>query len=735
MHISRTGKVLIVAAVLYGAGLGGFVLWQRQDGYPGQLPRAVQSSIDARLKALGDAYKPSVRHRGPDGKPLYTNRLLLETSPYLLRHAHHPVNWFPWGDEAFAEARRRKVPVLLSIGYSACHWCHVMESESFENEGIARQINQNYVAVKVDREELPDVDETYGRALEALGVPVGWPMTLWLNADRQAFYGGNYVPPWDGHRGVRLGLENLLPKLKAEYDANPARVTAAAKALSGSGDGLEPGAELPGGDLVRAAGESYARRFDAVNGGVNVVRKFPSSLPVPFLLSAFAHEPRFQRMAKITLDRMAEGALRDHLGGGFHRYTIDPRWRIPHFEKMLLDNALLVRAYLAGYVAFKDERYSQVARETLRFVAREMTSPEGAFYGALDAQSDGREGAYYTWTRAELNEALGTTAGASFAKAYHVEAPGAVDGRSPLWLEPGAKDSAELAKARAALLEQRKKRKLPVQDEKIVLGWNGLMISAFAEAGFLLGDREYIARAEKAASFLLEKLKHGEFFRIYAGGKATVPARLKDYAFLTAAFLDLYQATGSAHWYQQAVATDAMMKARFEDAVNGGYYTTPANDSAGLPRGKTDPDGHEPGGNSVAIMNLLRLHELSGESSYRERADLSLRYFASRLGSEKTPMPYLLDALRFRLAKPKVVVLVASQSREQASPFVDLLKTHYLRPQLVVLTTETEVSGAAPVAQGKTAMGKALTAYVCEGHVCRSPTSDLKEFERQLLAP
>lgn len=736
MPLSRTAKILVGVTLGYGVALGAVLAWQSLREDPAGLPRAAKAAIAARLASLGESYRPSVRHRGPDGKPLYTNRLILEHSPYLLRHAHHPVNWYPWGDEAFAEARRRNVPVFLSIGYSACHWCHVMESESFENEEIAAELNKSYVAVKVDREELPDVDETYARALTALGVPVGWPMTLWLNADRKAFFGGTYFPPWKGHRGQREGLLTLLPDLKAGFDADPARVAAAAQALAGTGEGLVPGLTLPDASLVRAAGEAYARRFDGNAGGVIEARKFPHSFPVPFLLAAFGEEPRFRKMGKLTLDRIAEGALRDHLGGGFHRYTIDTRWRLPHFEKMLSDQAQLTRAYLAGFVALGDERYAQLARETLRFVAREMTASEGGFYSALDAQADGREGAYYTWTPAEVRSALPPALARSFLAAYHVTERGPIEGRSPLWLAPGAKDNAAFAKAREILLDARSRRTRPFRDEKIVLGWNALMISAYAEAGLLLGEREYIARAEKAAAFALDKLKEKDgLLRVYAGGKARVAARLKDYTFFTAALLDLYQATGTPHWYEQAVATDAKVKGLFEDSERGGYFTTPAGDSSGLPRAKTDLDGAEPGGNSVAVRNLLRLYELSGDAAYRGRADRALRYFASRLSSEKAPMPYLLDALRLRLAKVKTVVVVAPQSQEQAGAFMAVLRKHYLRPQLVVAATEQEAAHGAPVARGKQAIGGKVTAYVCEGHVCQSPTSDLTEFERQLLAP
>jgi uncharacterized protein len=716
--------------------------------------------LQAAWAARDPGYRPRTRHLNPDGTPRYTNRLFLESSPYLLQHAHNPVNWYPWGDEAFETARRLGRPVLLSIGYSTCHWCHVMEEESFEDEEIARFLNEGYVAIKVDREERPDVDAVYMAAVQMLTGGGGWPMTVWLTPERRPLFGGTYFPARDGDRGAATGFLTLLRRLREAYDTQKDRVADNAARLSdGIRESLAAGAAasaLPGPDVLRGAARFYRTRYDAAEGGLSGAPKFPSSLPLRFLLRYHRRtgDDDTRTMAVRTLEKMAAGGIYDHAGGGFHRYSTDSRWLVPHFEKMLYDNALLAVAYLEAFQATGREDFAGVAREILRYVERDMTSPEGAFYSATDADSlapDGRreEGFFFTWTPRELEAALGPERARVAAAWFAVTPEGSFEGRSilhtPRPLEAVARElkrtpeevRAIVADAKEALYAARAARPAPLRDEKVLTAWNGLMISACARAALVLGEAIYAERAGRAADFVLAHLGvDGRLRRSYKDGRARHEAYLDDYAFLIAGLLDLYEATGDPRRIEQAQDLDGVLESLYEDPGGGGYFMTGRDHEELLAREKPAYDGAEPSGNSVQALNLLRLHELTTDDRYRRRAEHTLLAFGSRLAQAPAALSEMLLALDFHLDTPKEVVIVTPRARREAEPLLARLRATFLPNRVLVVATEGEDLAAqarlVPLVEGKVARDGRATAYVCERRVCARPTSDPEVFARQI---
>jgi len=723
-------------------------------------PPELLAQLEQARKSKGTGYEPRTVHLGTDGWAQYTNRLFLESSPYLLQHAHNPVNWYPWGDEAFAAAHRHGVPVLLSIGYSTCHWCHVMEEESFEDEEIARVMNEGYVAIKVDREERPDVDAVYMSAVQAMTGRGGWPMTVWLTPDRKPFFGGTYFPARDGDRGAGTGFVTLLRRLKETYDAQPDRVASssaeivqhirAALAPPG-GDG-----DLPGPTIVRTAMGQYNARFDATNGGVAGAPKFPSSLPIRFLLRYHRRtgDEAPLRMATRTLEKMAAGGMYDQVGGGFHRYSTDAQWLVPHFEKMLYDNALLTLAYLEGYQVTRQESLARVAGEILRYVERDMTSPDGAFYSATDADSlvpSGRreEGYFFSWTPAELEAALGKDRARVVAAYYGVTADGNFEGRSILHVPRSLPDVAsglgmkpdEVRKivdsARETLYRTRAERPAPLRDEKILCSWNGLMISAYAQASQVLGVESYARVASRAADFLLRSLReNGRLKRSFMDGRARHNGYLDDYAFLVAALLDLFEATGEPRWLEEAIALDGVLAAHYEDRTGGGFFLTSDDHEALLAREKPGHDGAEPSGNAVALLNLLRLHELTSDDRYRQRAERAFRTFHPALERAPTGLSEMLLAVDFYLDVPKEIVIVVPARRSDAEPLLAQLRAVFVPNRVLAVVPEgdalTRLATRVPLVASKVARSGKPTAYVCERRVCELPTSDPAVFARQL---
>ena len=736
---------------------------------PGAQPfdPALVAKLEAAWVARPSSYQPHTRHLRPDGSPEYINRLFLEPSPYLEQHAHNPVSWYPWSDEAFETARTLGRPVLLSIGYSTCHWCHVMEAESFEDEEVARYLNENYVAIKVDREERPDLDAVYMSAVQMLSGGGGWPMTVWLTPDRRPFYAATYIPARDGERGVRSGFLTVLRTTKERYDSQPdhmaagsEELTTAIRAQLSESDATAAGDWAPTDRVLADAERACEARFDPAMGGIKGAPKFPSSLPIRFLLGyqRRAKAPsEALAMATLTLSRMAQGGIHDQIGGGFHRYSTDAKWGVPHFEKMLYDNALLTMSYVEGYQATGRDDFAGVARDTLGYVGREMTSPEGAFYSATDADSMTPEiphalveGRFFTWTPSEVAQVVGSEDARVVDAFFDVTAAGNLDGRNVLHAPRGLGDVASalgvakesvstiVASARDRMYAARAQRPAPARDEKILASWNGLMIGAYARAALALGDREYADRAARAAEFVLARMttKDGRLLRTFERTEAHLDAYLDDYAFLIAGLIDVYEATGDPQWIAKAKGLDATLAELFEDKDAGGFFLTSVDHQVLAVREKPGFDSAEPSGNSVETMNLLRLAELTSDDAYRKRAMHTLRAFGARLTDGPTALSEMMLAVDFVLDAPKEIVIVTSTSRTEAEPFLAMLRASFIPNRVLVVAAESSDLAAhavlIPLLAGKTALSGDATAYVCTRGACELPTKDPLVFGQQI---
>ncbi len=717
---------------------------------------AVDDKLAAALAAKGSAYRPRTRHLLAGGKPRYTNRLILESSPYLLQHAHNPVNWYAWGDEPFERARKEGKPVFLSIGYSTCHWCHVMEKESFEDEEIARYLNEHYVAIKVDREERPGVDALYLNAVIMMTGSGGWPATLLLTPAREPFFAGTYFPARDGDRGGATGLLTILHELHGVYEQHPDRVGEVTQEVvrrlrsrsrpAGAGS-------LPGSQVIAQAVSNLARAFDDAHGGFGSAPKFPRPAALALLGRYYrrTHDPKSLEMIERTLAAMAAGGIHDQIGGGFHRYSTDDRWLVPHFEKMLYDNAQLVVAYLEGFQLTGREDFARVARETLDYLGREMSDPAGGFYSATDADSPGpegreEEGRFFTWTPREIELVLGRDRARVAIAWFGVAGRGQVDGRSVLHTSATLEEVARKLKmstpelrnrietARTDLYQARATRPPPARDDKVVAAWNGLAISAFARASQVLGDPSYAARAVRAAEFLVRDMKPGgRLVRSWKGRAAGKPGTLDDYAFVAQGLLDLYEATHDPRWLEEAAALEDLLERHFIDP-GGGFSLTADDDEALLAREKPSYDGAEPSGNSVAAMNLLRLAEFRSDERVRRLAEKVLIAFAPQI-QDGSSVPAMLSALDYALDKPLEIVVVAP-APGAAAALEEAQRRVFVPNRIYVVANEGEDLLAqrrlVPLLEGKEARGGKATAYVCRGKVCELPTSDPKVLAAQL---
>ncbi|WP_050435922.1 thioredoxin domain-containing protein [Chondromyces crocatus] len=708
-----------------------------------ELPADLTRRLAEALTAKGPGYVPRTHHL-KEGRPEYTNRLLLEGSPYLLQHAHNPVNWYPWGDEAFEDARRLDRPVLISIGYSTCHWCHVMEGESFEDVQIAQFLNENYVCIKVDREERPDVDAIYMSAVQALTGSGGWPLNVFLTPGRAPFFGGTYFPPRDGARGMRKGFLSILAELLTVYHQDRERIERAASDLSGivrdllSAQAVPADVDAPDASPIAAAMSAYKRSFDGTHGGLARAPKFPSQLPLRLLLrvSRRTGDADVLQMATLTLEKMASGGMYDQVGGGFHRYSTDPEWLVPHFEKMLYDNALLAVAYAEAHQATGRPDFARVTREVLDYVLREMTAPEGGFYSATDADSEGEEGRFFVWTPAELKEALGSEA-ERFMRYYGVTESGNFEGRNILHVrEPDEAEHAALAAARSKLYALREQRIAPLRDDKILTSWNGLMISGFAAGALALGDARYAQAGSRAADFLLTHLREsGRLRRSFLNGKSQFNAYLDDYAFLIQGLLDLYEVTFEGRWLREALALAEVVETHHADPQTGGWFMTSDDHEQLLAREKPAYDGAEPSGNSVHLLNVLRLGELTSEDRFRTLGERAFKAFAPQLTERPLALSDMLLALDFWTDAPREIVLVWPDGDETPKALVDVLRKTFLPNRIVVGGTERalgELTAQVPLVEGKRALGGAPTVFVCERGRCEAPTTDPAVFADQL---
>jgi uncharacterized protein YyaL (SSP411 family) len=675
------------------------------------------------------------------------NRLARETSPYLLQHSDNPVDWYPWGKEALARAREEDRPILLSVGYSACHWCHVMERESFEDDETAGYMNEHFVNVKVDREERPDVDAIYMEAVQAMSGHGGWPMTVFLDPDGVPFFGGTYFPP-DESRGMpsfRMVMEAVVDAFERKREEIRERAGATRAQLAAIG-AIEPAAEPPEAALLEQAVERLLAAADRERGGFGGAPKFPPASALELLMARLANEQKAGRseeggagreVVERTLDAMMAGGIYDQLGGGFARYSVDPGWLVPHFEKMLYDNALLARAYLHGWQALGHRRYRRVAEETLDWMLREMRGPEGGFYSALDADSEGEEGRFYVWTPAQLEEVLGTEA-AEIAAHYGVSEAGNFEGASILHLPGGAAgpEPGGLAEARRALYEARSKRVWPGLDDKRLASWNALAISALADAGAALGREDYLEAARETAGFVLGSMRDGEgrLLRTFKDDRAHLNAYLEDHAFLLEALLTLYEATFEQRWFDEARAVAETTIERFGDRERGGFFSTSSDHEELIARRKEIGDHPIPSGNSAAALALLRLGALTGEREHERWAEGVLRLFARPAAAHPDAFAHLLRALDFQLSPTKEVALVGvAADTGQASGIAELagVVRRELRPHLV-LAGGAEGASSPPLLEGRTAIEGRAAAYVCERFACRAPVTDADGLAAQL---
>src|SRR6516164_2701832 len=708
-------------------------------------------------------------------KSVFTNRLADEKSPYLLQHAHNPVDWYPWGEEAFAKARKENKPIFLSVGYSTCHWCHVMAHESFENEEVAAIMNREFVNIKVDREERPDVDRVYMTFVQATTGSGGWPMSVWLTPDLKPFVGGTYFPPEEryGQPAFTKVLERIATAWKQDHDKLVEQGGRIVEALRGSQSAAPDEGKIDASVLV-AAYKQLDRSYDPKEGGFGSAPKFPRPVTLNFLTRFYARDRNTDAgkhaldMALFSLRKMAAGGMHDHIGGGFHRYSVDRYWHVPHFEKMLYDQAQLAVAYLDAFQITKAKPYASVARDILDYVARDMKSKDGGFFSAEDADSlvvaagadrghpKTAEGAFYIWTKKEIDDALGDSA-EIFDFHYGVQAYGnAPEGSDPhdefrgknILIERHTiagtavhfkKSEGEIAKvlaqSRQKLFEIRAQRPRPHLDDKIIAAWNGLMISAFARAAQVLDDSRYLEIATRAANFLRGNL-YGEksklLYRSYREGRSNIEGFADDYAFVVQGLLDLYEASFDVEWLGWAIELQHTQDRLFFDEKNGGYFSNSGRDESVFVRLKDDNDGAEPAASSVAALNLLRLSQILDDPKTAERAKKTIDAFATILLQFPSGMPQMLVAVENSLGKPRQIVIAGKKGSPETKALLKEVHRHFLPNTIVILADanegqkylgeKNEAIRAMSLVEGKPA------AYVCENFTCKAPATDLKQL-------
>ena len=711
-------------------------------------------------------------------QPEHTNRLAQEKSPYLLQHAHNPVDWYPWGEEAFAKARRENKPIFLSVGYSTCHWCHVMAHESFENEDVAVVMNREFVNIKVDREERPDVDRVYMTFVQATTGGGGWPMSVWLTPGLKPFVGGTYFPPEErsGQPAFKTVLERIATAWKENHDKIVEQGGKIVEALRESQSATTAAGKIDA-RILDAAYRQLDRSYDSKEGGFGNAPKFPRPATLNFLTRFYARAPKGEsgkhalEMALFTLRKMAAGGMRDHIGGGFHRYSVDRYWHVPHFEKMLYDQAQLAVAYLDAFQITRDRQYESVARDILDYVGRDMTSKEGGFFSAEDADSpvaagadhghaETKEGAFYIWTKKEIDDALGDIA-EIFAFHYGVQPHGnAPEGSDPqdefrgknILIERHTiaetakhfgKTEGEirklLAQGREKLFSIRARRPRPHLDDKIIAAWNGLMISAYARCAQVLHEPRYLEIATRAAKFLRTNLyeeKSKLLYRNYRGGRSDIEGFADDYAFMIQGLLDLYEASFDVEWLKFAVELQETQDRLFFEEKNGGYFSTSGEDKSVFLRMKDDNDGAEPAASSVAALNLLRLAQFCDDKQRSERARKTIDAFATTLSHFPSAMPQMLVALDAALSKPRQIVIAGKKDAPETKALLREVNGHFLPKTVLVLADGAEgqkylgekndaIRAMSPI-NGKSA------AYVCENFTCKAPVTDPAELAELL---
>jgi uncharacterized protein len=682
----------------------------------------------------------------------HTNRLINESSPYLLQHAHNPVDWYPWGTEAFDHAKRQDKPIFLSIGYSTCHWCHVMEHESFENERIARIMNENFVCIKTDREQRPDVDEIYMNAVVLTGGSGGWPLSVFLTPEGKPFYGGTYFPPKDTFG--RPGFERILLSIAEAWKSNRRELMDSSDKLSEFLERTQSSRRKTGlsAEILLNAFNQFRDVFDSVSGGFGTAPKFPQPTILSMLLSYWHRTSDTQAldMVERALDAMAAGGIYDHVGGGFHRYATDARWLVPHFEKMLYDQALLGKVYLQACQITGKKHYARIAGDIFDYVLRDMTDPAGGFYSAEDADSEGKEGTFYLWQPEQIASILEPDEARLFSAHYGVTTRGNFEGGKTILsivtpVEQLAKEfqtdpvvlGNTLASARAKIFAARAKRIRPHRDDKVIAGWNGLMISSLAYGGSVLREKKYTDAAVRCAEFVLSTLRPDRWLRrYYREGKFVGKAFLDDYAYMVMGLMSLYEATFETRWLTEAGRLSDEMIDLFADAEQGGFFLAGRDSEKLVARSKPSSDGAIPSGNSAAAFALLKLGRLTMNRQFTEQGVRTLETFSRQLAESPVYSSLMLETLSFQLGPVREIVIAGDAEADDTKRMLELLRGKFL-PNSVVLFHDSDKADPAlyelvPFVKNQTPVGGKATAYVCENYACKKPITDLRELESAL---
>ena len=670
------------------------------------------------------------------------NRLANEQSPYLLQHADNPVDWYPWGKEAFKKARELDRPIFLSIGYSTCHWCHVMEHESFEDDSVAKLLNDSFISIKVDREELPEIDHVYMSVCQAMTGRGGWPLTIVMTPAKEPFFAGTYFPK--DKRGGRSGLFQILPMIADAWNSKRQDIMTSVGQVKNYLDQLnsKPAGNNFSTELINRAYDQFRNGFDEEYGGFFRAPKFPSPHNLIFLMRyhhSFDNKIALD-MATKTLKQMRLGGIYDHIGFGFHRYSTDRHWLVPHFEKMLYDQAMIAMAYTEAYHITGEDIFAQTAREIFTYVLRDMTASEGGFFSAEDADSEGEEGKFYIWTEQEIKEVLGEDYGKEFNDIFSITTPGNYRDESsgketrlniPHLKNYNTNGSNDFESAREKLFNIREKRIHPLKDDKILTDWNGLMIAALAKAAIVLDEPVYLDAAEKAAEFVLHSISKGErLLKRYRNGVAALDAHLDDYAFMAWGLLELYEATFATKYLSQALDLMNIMVEDFWDDKNGGFFLGSDQSEKLIVRSKTAYDGAIPSGNSVAVMNMVKLTRITGNTNWAELAEKTIRAFSEDVNRAPTGYTLMLTGFMFDTQNSKEIVIVGDSRNRNTTKFLHTIRASYA-PHKVLLFKDTSVSDnrleqLANWTSTQNSINGKPTAYVCKNFACNQPTSDLQ---------
>ena len=682
----------------------------------------------------------------------FTNRLIDEQSPYLLQHAHNPVDWYPWGDEAFEEAKKQDKPIFLSIGYSTCHWCHVMEHESFEDTSVAHLMNETFINIKVDREERPDIDNIYMTVCQMLTGSGGWPLTIIMTPDKKPFYAATYIPK--SNKYGRPGMLEIIPALKMEWLNRRSEIEQSAGRIH---QGLQQvvkteASGLPSDSVFEKAMESFTKMFDAQHGGFGEAPKFPSpqNLILQLRYAQVSGEMSHANRAMTTLSKMYRGGIFDQVGFGFHRYATDNEWLLPHFEKMLYDQAMLLWAFAEAFQLKSDKEFKNAAVQIVEYLQRDMTDSQGGFYSAEDADSDGEEGKFYVWETEELEEIVGKENAEKFFSLWNFnsdgnfrdESTGELSGKNIPHLGASLKNelervglsSTDYEALRKKLFDYREDRIHPFKDDKILTNWNGLMISALAKASVAFSSDEMAELAKNAAQFVLSEMKtnEGELLHRYRAGQKAIQGNLEDYSFLIQGLLDLYEATFDVTYLREAILLQDVQDSLFWDIKDGSYFFSPENGEELLVRQKDGYDGATPSGNSTSMNNLVRLAKVTAQSSYDEKAQILASHYGEPLS--KSPISYSHFLNAWLMAKEESAeIVIAAESKQEAEPYLEIINEHYYPNKVVMLNTGGLEQNLAPFLKNQGMIGGKPTVYLCRNYACQQPINSIDDFEKAYL--